>query len=270
MTQVKTNNAPQQQYRILRSNETVQQGDEFRVGSIWIDCRSTIGKTVQQNVDAVPQTFDIVSFRRKLPILPGYRYLEENEVIQEGDEYNSLNNWRPIIVSGSPLSRGDVGYFRRKLEVKEAPEPMVDPGEGYRLLADDEVIQKGDECWCSSCEAWETTGCSGNMPKIYNRAYRRKLEQIQSPTDTKPSTDDDGFVRVQTKGGSFMMKLYPTFFRQRVKICSTPDNDSFEWETEDAEAHSDTDFGTLDQCMQDIRNAGFTGRVEIVSKAFDK
>jgi hypothetical protein len=210
MTQVKTNNAPQQQYRILRSNETVQKGDEFRSDSSWLDCRSTIGQTVQQNVDVEPQTFDIGSFRRPLPIIPGYRYLEEGDVIQEGDEYKSIVNLYPSISINYPITIQDVGTYRRKLA---APKP---------------------------------------------------------PTDTKPSTYDDGFVRVQTKGGSFMMKLYPTFFQQRVKICSTPDNDSFEWETEDAEAHSDTDFGTLDQCMQDIRDAGFTGRVEIVSKAFDK
>jgi hypothetical protein len=207
MTQVKTNNAPQQQYRILRSNETVQKGDEFRSDSSWLDCRSTIGKTVQQNVDAEPQTFDIVSFRRPQPIMPGYRYLEENEVIQEGDEY-----------------------------------------------------------LCSCCDAWETTVAAGDTPKMYNRAYRRKLEQVQPPTDTKPSTDDDGFVRVKTKGGSFMMRLGSGFFGQRVKICPTPDNEGYRWETEYADAHSDNYFNTIDECLQDIRDAGFTGTVEIVDK----
>jgi hypothetical protein len=52
----------------------------------------------------------------------------------------------------------------------------LDPGEGYRLLKDDEVIQEGDECWCSFCKAWETTAAPGDMPKMYNQAYRRKLE----------------------------------------------------------------------------------------------
>jgi hypothetical protein len=207
MTQVKTNNAPQQQYRILRSNETVQQGDEFRGDSSWFDCHSTIGKTVQQNVDAEPQSFGIGSFRRPLPCMPGYRYLQADEAIQTGDEF-----------------------------------------------------------WSIDQNVWTPTISQGFTPEDQDLTYRRKIEQVQPPTDTKPSTDVDGFVRVKTKGGSFMTRLGSGFFGQRVKICPTPDNEGYRWETEDADAHSDIYFDTIDECLRAIRKLGFTGTVEIVDK----
>jgi len=169
-----TNN-PQQQYRILRSNEIIQKGDQYKWSgnTDWYDCRSTIGKTVQQNVDAEPRTFDTGSFRRPLPIMPGYRYLEENEVIKTGDEFWSIdqNVWTLTTFQGFTPEEQDLTY-RRKLA---APEPTLDPGEGYRLLKDDEVIQEGDEYWATSCKVWDYSTCVGSTPEKQCCVYRRKI-----------------------------------------------------------------------------------------------
>lgn len=57
---------------------------------------------------------------------------------------------------------------------------MIDPGEGYRLLKDKEIIQGGDEYYSRSCGKWIETGDAGdtvNYSKLRTiEAYRRRVE----------------------------------------------------------------------------------------------
>jgi len=78
----------------------------------------------------------------------GYRLLNVGEVEQADDEWYSRNDdeWRKTVCAGMKVTDFDVsqGYSIRRKDLP--PEkPVVDPGEGYRLLADDEITLSTDE-----------------------------------------------------------------------------------------------------------------------------
>jgi len=69
--------------------------------------------------------------------------------------------------------------YRRKIE------PSIDPGEGYRLLDQEEFIEKGDEFFHVYYGQWRPTSCpdtkvsdKGNTSNI----YRRKLKESEYPS----------------------------------------------------------------------------------------
>jgi len=74
-----------------------------------------------------------------------YRLLELGEVIEEGDEWYEEGAWQANNVFGlkymidTPLRR------LIKPDVTPAAPSVPDPGEGYRLLADHEIIDRHDE-----------------------------------------------------------------------------------------------------------------------------
>jgi hypothetical protein len=292
------NTISQQQYRILQDHEIIQVGDEYKSRDYsWLTCMYSIGSTPKEKID----NEIIFSFRRPLPIMPGYRYLEASDVIQEGDECwcSSCEAWETTVAAGDTpkmynrayrrklevpkptvdpgkgyrlladdevIKEGDeylsyqndwrysfsVGstpksqelWYRRKLEV---PKPTVDPGKGYRLLADDEVIKEGDECWCSFFKAWETTVAAGGTPKIYNRAYRRKIEQ-SIINNTKPIIINDVEVIVTNMKEGFTQDVI-------VNINKNT------WSSVDGCFVSYRQYNDVIDIVYDIRKIGFTGRI---------
>jgi hypothetical protein len=88
-----------------------------------------------------------------------------------------------------------------------------DPGEGYRLLADDEVIQKGDEYWTTSCKVWDYTTCPGSTPEKQRCVYRRKIE-------TKETSKSDLQSRLWAKIRSFEYHGDAVTWVRRQTDCS--------------------------------------------------
>jgi hypothetical protein len=242
------NTISQQQYRILQDHETLQNGDEWSNPFCGYPDWEQDDSDYKQNRTVANAKIchcnSKLQYRRPLPIMPGYRYLVAGDVVMEGDEYNSIVNWYPSISINCPITIQDVGTYRRKLE---APKPMVDPGEGYRLLKDDEVIKEGDECWCSFFKAWETTVAAGDTPKRYNRAYRRKLEQ-SIINNTKPIIINDVEVIVTNMKEGFTQDVI-------VNINKNT------WSSVDGCFVSYRQYNDVIDIVYDIRKIGFTGRI---------
>lgn len=88
----------------------------------------------------------------------------------------------------------DLGDFIKYAE--PAPTPAIDPGAGYRILDDDEVLREGDE-FNPNGDEWEKTTCTGWDVVVarggaYTREqfpYRRKIEvpgpgeRLESPVE---------------------------------------------------------------------------------------
>jgi len=119
---------------------------------------------------------------RSLVGIDGYRYLETNEIIISSDEVFSWKIWVQTCNNddkvGSNNTCNNLGWpllYRRKIEIK------IDPGEGYRLLKDDEVIHEGDEYKNYKGEWCEVVDSIGSIPKkwidnIMICGYRRKID----------------------------------------------------------------------------------------------
>lgn len=111
---------------------------------------------------------------------PGYRILRNGEVIREGDEIWDFGpaKWIPCSIIGSEVYRATV---RRKLPA------AVEPGLGYRLLGDHEIVQKGDEFngWAKGWRlADRTVGSSVSnalRSRIHIRAFRRAVVAKTTP-----------------------------------------------------------------------------------------
>lgn len=142
----------------------------------------------------------------------GYRKLEDNEIVQAGDEWNCKSTG---YTSFSATQRHDLGksvacintyrgrhpvLFRRKLGVQpqaQEPKVTVDPvnvGAGWRRLSDDEQIQRGDEFSTTiSPEVFRTatallnyTVGQINVGRSAKRIYRRRVEADTAPAPATP------------------------------------------------------------------------------------
>ncbi len=96
-------------YRILPRNGIIRKGDKFDCALGWDNCRSSIGKTVDEEFVSNPNTIIItnrpVRIRKpkaktiskpNIEIPAGYRVLGKDEVIKKGDKCNSGNgHWSP-------------------------------------------------------------------------------------------------------------------------------------------------------------------------------
>jgi|WetSurMetagenome_2_1015567.scaffolds.fasta_scaffold99604_3 hypothetical protein len=136
-----------------------------------IDLESASYVEIQKVIDLL--TKELGTPEVKVDPGEGYRLLADDEVIKTGDEFWSIdqNVWTLTTFQGFTPEEQDLTY-RRKLA---APEPTLDPGEGYRLLKDDEVIQEGDEYWATSCKVWDYSTCVGSTPEKQCCVYRRKI-----------------------------------------------------------------------------------------------
>jgi hypothetical protein len=163
-------------YRFLEPREVIEEGDEFFVSSTgrWVECSSmSIGFAVDPRAG--------VAFRRKLPVAPGegYRLLEPGEILAKGDEFwNGRGEWRPWVYSiGGPLCSTPT---RRKLPQAPEPAPEVEPGEGYRLVKNGELIETGDE-WLERDGSWKPTAIQTEDVLEHSIAHplRRKLPEAE-------------------------------------------------------------------------------------------
>lgn len=129
----------------------------------------------------------------KIEIGCGYRRLRQDEIIRASDEYRCDNpacstckhtwhNTGEVGVTVADAGRGLI--YRRKVA-------EVSPGAGYRLLADDEKIEPGDQfCWPEGGQfLWDNSEDIGSTPgsKMMKLVYRRKLPQ------GRPSEPGDGY-----------------------------------------------------------------------------
>ena len=82
-----------------------------------------------------------------------------------------LRQWFPRTNPNKPCSPNELYRIRPK-----PPEPTIDPGDGYRLLGPDEVIQEGDEFFNIYGKQWEPTSSAGCDVKSCIRSnYRRRI-----------------------------------------------------------------------------------------------
>jgi hypothetical protein len=103
------------------------------------------------------------------PVQPGYRMLQDGDIIKGDDEWNDGRQWRKAcgginrpfnshihvphrrLVEPAPVESPDDWVIQDRV-----PARVVDPGEGYRLLADDEITLPTDERSYFGCESWDT------------------------------------------------------------------------------------------------------------------
>lgn len=124
----------------------------------------------------------------------GYRLLEIGEVIRKSDEAFAEGRWQSYEDEGQ-IFDGKLFFFPRRRKIE------VDPGFGYRLLADGEMILKSDQY--HSTGGWITTSFAGGQ--AYADSYRRKIEV---PTATWIVTDEPGAVWMGRSIGTVNL-IYP-------------------------------------------------------------
>ena len=135
-----------------------------------------------------------------------YRLLEVGEVIESGDEYFDVREWKPFRhLVGLPIM-GSTLPSRRL--VTPAASSVPDPGEGWRLLKPDELVQQGDQYYSKSIgwiesDNWRTNGKQGTNP-AFVLGYRRRVPPVVSVGDrvkvlTGPWAGCTGYVRYARK-----------------------------------------------------------------------
>jgi hypothetical protein len=152
-------------YRLLRNGEVILPTDEFYIAPS--NCWKTTGnpglKVGSAGLDCVP------AYRRKIvpEAVPGYRFLEPHETIQEGDEVWTDDDPRFIKSALVELTVQQVRDYRVEFSSKtpaeiayrrKGEEPEVVAGPGYRLLQKGDVIQAGDEYWLEGKGPWIAYG----------------------------------------------------------------------------------------------------------------
>jgi hypothetical protein len=128
--------------------------------------------------------------------VPEYRVLKEGEIIQEGDEFfdESVGEWKETsILKDTGIEVESIDLYRRKVadcDLKEEPEietpiyghestmQVTTEGIVYRILDDNEIIQKGDEYYVAHDRSWHKTSISGDWgakPVDVHNLFRRKI-----------------------------------------------------------------------------------------------
>lgn len=139
-------------------------------------------------VNPVEQGFSkSLEYRRRIVPEAGYRILEKDEQVGEGDKVYAKETDGFIPSSGWIPWRGDYsktagelvrlhenrGAFARKIK-----ETVIDVGAGYYRLAKGTALLAGDE-WLDGTE-WRATSSKGGIAEI--NTWRRKI--LQRPSDT--------------------------------------------------------------------------------------
>jgi hypothetical protein len=178
-------------YRWVEVHEVLEEGDEIQGNDGRWRPTYSVGRTVQEVQEEVA---DNRTYRRKIePAIDpgkGYRLLEVGERIYQGDECYQVGQvlpqlqWKETQFVGATVGENDRvdGTYRRRLK------PVVDPTSGYREVADNEVIQFGDE-FAAGPGRWEKSSIHGLFtvgelrPRDYAGlcdgsliTYRRKIE----------------------------------------------------------------------------------------------
>jgi hypothetical protein len=119
--------------------------------------------------------------------ISGYRLLKRGETIVEGDEIfmTGPRRWERTVMAGCNVVDG---ILRRKIQ------PPNPPGDGYRFLDVDEILQSGDQ-FRDSYNEWIDCSeiASGAKVRIPN-LFRRKVE----PSPAKPALFD-GFKDISNE-----------------------------------------------------------------------
>jgi hypothetical protein len=122
---------------------------------------------------------------------------------------------------GSGICVNYIGSSQEVTLVEEKPAP-VDPGEGYRLLGPDEIIEDGDDYHSSIGSTWikcrGLIGCRADSYEI--KAVRRKVAEPVKPT-YRPYTAEEAAAIV---GKVVVLKEDPNC--KAVVTCSSPDDNS--------------------------------------------
>ena len=127
-----------------------------------------------------------------------YRDLLDTETILPGDQYQGVGgDWYTVTGFAYLTPRETVvGAFRRPIPAKPAqrPKPAIDPGEGWRLLKQGDVIEDGDEYYSDGDCEWMLTGAAGS--RVTDRTYRRHVSRTVDPIHRAyihrhPSPDED-------------------------------------------------------------------------------
>jgi hypothetical protein len=118
----------------------------------------------------------------------GWRLLEVGEQIEEGDEFFFRSGWFPVSPkTDAAVLDGLASRFsvRRRVPAATADaRTPVDPGDGWRLLGENERVEAGDEyldrgVWCG-------TKCAGRIVKHMDETYRRRVpaatDDARTPT----------------------------------------------------------------------------------------
>lgn len=145
-------------YRLLGPNETLQEGDEMVTTS---PDDNQWDQTEQAGCLAGRLNSSLVYRRRDYPppeAGEGYRLLTADEQIQRGDEWLIGHTWRVAnsSVASTPAKLNQwrrersrsagTRYYRRPVPVEDKSEPNIaPPGKGFRVLAANDVVRKGDE-----------------------------------------------------------------------------------------------------------------------------
>ena len=131
----------------------------------------------------------------------GYRLLNvETDVAALGDErWNNYDcKWEHrSVFDGAPFGKNVGDVYRRKIAVEVPAQPVaakpvtpikptIDPGEGYRLLSENEPVMKGDEALFGSPMSgarWYDSNAWQDGIRAYGIPYRRKLPAKRTETE---------------------------------------------------------------------------------------
>lgn len=122
----------------------------------------------------------------------GKKYKRDNTVVEVKFIDDAGDAWG---LTDKSLAKCIISTDRAWQEVTDTP----DPGEGWRLLEPDEVLQAGDE-WCNEFGQWIASLQSGHR-QLSSRHYRRRIAP-----QYVPYTWED---REELRGRWYRQKDYP-------------------------------------------------------------
>lgn len=136
----------------------------------------------------------------------GYIALKIGDTVQDGDQRYLDFCWVPVPKKkiGTVLKRMHWPMHRKsEVQVPETPKGTVDPGPGYRLLKDGELLKKGD-AFLNEPGDWRPTYAGAGEHVVgspgYRIPYRRKVSEPSKVPTPIPSTDNSAACVPISKG----------------------------------------------------------------------
>lgn len=170
--------------------------------------------------------------------VPEYRVLKEGELIQEGDEFfdEQVGEWKETsIVKAMGIEVEFIDLYRRKVancDLKEEPEiktptcshestmQVTTEGIVYRILDDDEIIQKGDEYYVARDRSWYKTNLSGDWgvrPVNVHNIFRRKITKCDHEENADCDLKEESSIDDECKCGR--RKIYHWLYGYICEDC---------------------------------------------------
>ena len=126
-----------------------------------------------------------------------YRVLADDAVVRFGDVIEWRDGRREMMtfLSAFPTTVAQAKSLLGAARILRKPsEPSIDPGEGWRLLKQGDVIEDGDEYYSDGDCEWMLTGAAGS--RVTDRTYRRRVSRTVDPIHRAyihrhPSPDED-------------------------------------------------------------------------------